>query len=145
MLTGQYQRSLDSKARLTLPAPHRKGIGADSVVLMRRKDALYGYSQEAFEAWIDSLELNPRKKEDMEMFRLITAGATTVDIDSAGRIALGKIDETDPQGRTKLQLEGNVMVVGAGDHFEIWNQEKWTELFCQDDPADRLEALLFGE
>ena len=40
MLTGQYQRSLDSKIRVTLPAPQRKQLG-DVVILRRRQDALY--------------------------------------------------------------------------------------------------------
>ena len=46
MLTGQYQRSLDSKIRVTLPATQRKELG-DSVVLIRRENALHGYSPEA--------------------------------------------------------------------------------------------------
>lgn len=145
MLTGQYQRSLDSKARLTLPAPHRKAVADDSVVLIRRKNALYGYSQASFEAWIDSLNLNPRVREDVEMYQLITASASTIDIDSAGRIALGKIDETDARAREILGLSGNVTVVGSGDHFEIWNSEKWDAQFNREDRVDRLEALLFGE
>ena len=81
MLTGQYQRSLDSKIRVTLPAPQRKQLG-DVVILLRRQDALYGYSPEAYEAWIASLNLNPRNRDDVTALRMLNAAATTVDIDS---------------------------------------------------------------
>lgn len=103
MLTGQYQRSLDSKIRVTLPAPQRKQLG-DVVILLRRQDALYGYSPEAYEAWIASLNLNPRNRDDVTALRMLNAAATTVDIDSAGRVALGKIDESDPQARRSSSL-----------------------------------------
>lgn len=85
MLTGQYQRSLDSKIRVTLPAPQRKQLG-DVVILLRRQDALYGYSPEAYEAWIASLNLNPRNRDDVTALRMLNAAATTVDIDSAGAL-----------------------------------------------------------
>ena len=143
MLTGQYQRSLDSKIRVTLPAPQRKQLG-DVVILLRRQDALYGYSPEAYEAWIASLNLNPRNRDDVTALRMLNAAATTVDIDSAGRVALGKIDESDPQAREKLQLDRDVTIVGNGDHFEIWNTNKWNSLFSADDRVATLEDLIFG-
>lgn len=143
MLTGQYQRSLDSKIRVTLPAAQRKQLG-DVVILLRRQDALYGYSPEAYEDWIASLNLNPRNRDDVTALRMLNAAATTVDIDSAGRVALGKIDESDPQAREKLQLDRDVTIVGNGDHFEIWNTNKWNSLFSADDRVATLEDLIFG-
>ena len=87
MLTGQYQRSLDSKSRVTLPAILRKQFG-ELVQLIPRKDALYGYTPEAFEAWVNSLNLDPRSRNDAETLLRLNAMATTVEIDSAGRVAL---------------------------------------------------------
>lgn len=144
MLTGQYQRSLDSKSRVTLPAILRKQFG-ELVQLIPRKDALYGYTPEAFEAWVNSLNLDPRSRNDAETLLRLNAMATTVEIDSAGRVALGKIDETTRGQRQRLGLDGDLMIVGAGDHFEIWNVDRWNEKFASDDAVDRLESLLFGE
>ena len=144
MLTGQYQRSLDSKSRVTLPAILRKQFG-EFVQLIPRKDALYGYTPESFEAWVNSLNLDPRSRTDAETLLRLNAMATTVEIDSAGRVALGKIDETTRGQRQRLGLDGDLMIVGAGDHFEIWNADRWNEKFASDDAVDRLESLLFGE
>ena len=60
------------------------------------------------------------------------------------RVALGKIDESDPQAREKLQLDRDVTIVGNGDHFEIWNTNKWNSLFSADDRVATLEDLIFG-
>ncbi len=144
MLTGQYQRSLDSKSRVTLPAILRKQFD-EMVQFVPRKDALYGYAPEAFEAWVSSLNLNPRSRDDAETLLRLNSMAATVEIDSAGRVALGKIDETARGQRARLGLDGDLMIVGAGDHFEIWNAEKWNEKFNADDAVDRLESLLFVE
>ena len=62
-----------------------------------------------------------------------------MDIDSAGRIALGKVPE---DVRVRLGLAGEVMVVGNDDHFELWNVEEWEK--AQEAFDDDLEALMFG-
>ncbi|MBF0991055.1 MAG: division/cell wall cluster transcriptional repressor MraZ, partial [Atopobium sp.] len=35
-------------------------------------------------------------------------------------------------------------IVGNGDHFEIWNTNKWNSLFSADDRVATLEDLIFG-
>lgn len=143
MLTGQYQRSMDSKLRVTLPAVLRRQLG-EVVQLIPRKDALYGYTPESFEGFVDGLGLNPRKRDDAETLRLLSSMATTVEVDSAGRVALGKIDESARGHRERLGLDGDLMVIGAGDHFEIWAAERWNERYGESDAVDRLESLIFG-
>ena len=83
MLTGQYQRSLDSKIRVTLPATQRKELG-DSIVLIRRENALHGYSPEAYEAFVASIPMEGKDRRQVDRaLRSLNARATTVDIDSA--------------------------------------------------------------
>ena len=62
MLTGQYQRSLDSKSRVTLPAILRKQFG-ELVQLIPRKDALYGYTPEAFDGMGQQPEPRPQEPQ----------------------------------------------------------------------------------
>ena len=142
MLTGQYQRSLDSKSRVTLPVIMRKQFG-ETVMLVPWKDALHGFTTEAFETWENNLGINPRNREDNDALLYINSMTTTVEIDSAGRVALGKIDETARGHRERLGLDGDLMVVGAGDHFEIWNAERWNAKFKPEDAAERFESLFF--
>ena len=66
-----------------------------------------------------------------------------VDIDSARGVALGKLDAGKPGTRERLGLTSDVAVVGTGDHFEVWNTEKWNA--TQESIEDDLEALLFHD
>ena len=129
MLIGTYQRTLDAKMRFTLPAELRKELG-DKVVLVTLRDALYGFTPEGFDAWVESQfdrddkHYNSRDLNDVRLMRILTASAAPMDLDAAGRVSLSKV------GANKLQrygIEKNVTVLGTGDHFEVWSTEKWEE------------------
>lgn len=51
--------------------------------------------------------------------RFFYSGAAKAKLDSAGRITL------PPPLRTFAKAEGNVVVVGAPNRLEIWNEELW--------------------
>ena len=52
-LTGTYDRSLDAKSRITLPATFRKQFDAQ-VCLVPVGNVLYGFTPESHQAWIAS-------------------------------------------------------------------------------------------
>lgn len=144
-LYGSKSYNLDAKARLTLPANYRKQFEDNMLLLIPLKDALYGFTPEGFGKWVNSFFEKDGKKFDagnrkqVELRRMLTASAVPLDIDSAGRIALGKIDAA---ARARLGLEREVTVVGVEDHFEVWNTARWEAE--QADVADKLDALMFG-
>ena len=108
-----------------------------------------GFTPEGFEAYVDGLfeygdnHFDPRSRDDVRLRTGLWARAVEVDIDSAGRVALGKLDVAKPGMREKLGLTDAVTVVGAGDHFEVWNTETWTA--TQESLEDDLDALLFHD
>ena len=119
MLAGSYPMSVDAKARVTLPAVFRKQlVDGDN-------------------------HFDPRSRDDVRLRTGLWARAVEVDIDSAGRVALGKLDVAKPGMREKLGLTAAVTVVGAGDHFEVWNTETWAA--TQESLEDDLDALLFHD
>jgi MraZ protein len=128
-----------------LPANYRKQFEDNMLLLIPLKDALYGFTPEGFGKWVNSFFEKDGKKFDagnrkhVELRRMLTASAVPLDIDSAGRIALGKIDAS---ARARLGLEREVTVVGVEDHFEVWNTARWEAE--QADVADKLDALMFG-
>ena len=148
-LYGSKRFNLDAKARLTLPANYRKEFDDNQLLLIPLKDALYGFTPEAFGRWVSSFFEKDGKKFDagnrkhVALRRKLTGNAVPVEIDSAGRIALGKVDASDPGARARLGLERDVTVVGVEDHFEVWNTARWEEE--QADLADDLDALMFGD
>lgn len=127
MLTGTYQRTLDSKMRTTLPAELRKEFDG-KVCLIPFNGALHGYTPDGFKAWVDSLfesggkQYDPRDLKDVRLKRFLAASCQTLDLDTAGRVALGKMGAKVIQA---LGFDHDVTIVGADDHFEIWDAAKW--------------------
>lgn len=143
-LTGNTRLSLDSKVRFTLPADYRKEFADGRVVLVPIEDALWGFTPEGHKAYVKSLfpdGFNPRNKRDAMLKRYMTVRSKTVELDSAGRLNLGKIDAGI---REKVGIEHDIVVAGNDDHLEIWSAAKWDEELGSLDAED-LDALLFTE
>lgn len=127
MLTGTYERNLDAKGRLSLPAAIRKQLSDHVYVLPAPDvDALYIFSDDEYEKWVMGLfekrgGFDSRKREDQALMRKLNAMATPMDIDSASRIGLSEAL------RGKAGLDREVTVVGNYDHLEIWDRARWDE------------------
>lgn len=147
MLVGSYQMSVDSKGRVTLPADFRKDLVSEDsreITLVPFDGCVYGFTPEGFEQWVPSLfergdrHYDPRNRDDVRLRRGLYGRAKKVEVDSAGRMAIGKLGERCES----LGLTGDVMVVGGGDHIEVWNAVKWQDE--QDEFDQDLDSLMFG-
>ena len=151
MLTGAYPMSVDAKGRVTLPAVFRKQLVDETnktILLVPFDGCVNGFTREGFTAWVDGLfeyadhHFDPRNRKDVMLKRGLMGSAVEIDVDSAGRVALGKLD-VKPGTREKLGLVADVTVVGADDHFEVWNTEEWNRQ--QADFEMDLESLLYHD
>lgn len=151
MLTGAYPMSVDAKGRVTLPAVFRKQLVDETnktILLVPFDGCVNGFTREGFKAWVDGLfeygdhHFDPRNRKDVMLKRGLMGSAVEIDVDSAGRVALGKLD-VKPGTREKLGLVADVTVVGADDHFEVWNTEEWNRR--QADFEMDLESLLYHD
>lgn len=151
MLTGAYPMSVDAKGRVTLPAVFRKQLVDETnktILLVPFDGCVNGFTREGFKAWVDGLfeygdhHFDPRNRKDVMLKRGLMGSAVEIDVDSAGRVALGKLD-VKPGTREKLGLVADVTVVGADDHFEVWNTEEWKRQ--QADFEMDLESLLYHD
>ncbi len=142
-LTGNRRHTIDAKLRLKLPAEFRREFESQ-VCLLPLNGVLYGFTPEGHARWVEeqfSEGFNPRNRDQVEFLRLLNALTETVDIDSAGRICLGRIDERYRQGIVKGM---SVRVSGNDDHFEIWPEELVDEMDDEGTEAE-LENLFFDE
>jgi MraZ protein len=120
MFLGQYQHSLDEKGRLTIPAAFRDALGEGAFVSQGFDRNLMimsaAYFQQVYER-INSMSITDSAARLLR--RLIFSSAYQVEVDKAGRILL-------PQNlRQFLALNGEAMVVGQGEYFEIWTPSEW--------------------
>jgi MraZ protein len=120
---GLYEHSLDSKDRLTVPSRFRSDL-AEGVVLSKGFDpCVWVQPTEAFEQLTDRF-LSPHSPfgADARQLRRRLHGDSFDDtLDSAGRIRIPR------RLLEHAGLDGNCVVVGAGEYLEIWNAEAWAK------------------
>ena len=124
MFRGTTNLSMDVKGRLAVPAKHRETLlaqGSGKVVLTAHPHAcLLLYPQPAWEP-IEAkmMALSSFDKQSSGLQRLLVGYAEDIELDSAGRLLVS------PTLREFAGLEKEVMLVGQGSHFEMWNMEAW--------------------
>ena len=118
---GQYEHSLDSKDRLTVPSKFRNGL-ADGVVLAKSPDAcLWMMTEQSFQAMEDEYikPHSPFGSDARRLRRVFNASADEGELDSAGRVRIPR-KMVEAAG-----LDGACAVIGAGDYIEIWGAAAW--------------------
>ena len=139
-LTGNRRHSVDAKLRLKLPADFRREFEGQ-VCLLPLNGTLYGFTPEGHAEFVAGFfpgGFNPRDREQEARRRLLNASTVTVDIDSAGRICLGKVPEAY---RPWVKAGKPVVVVGNERRFEIWDDESWAAM--EKEMLPKLETLLY--
>ena len=136
MFRGIAQLTLDSKGRLAVPSRHRDALVercAGHLVITADADrCLLVYPLPDWELIQQKLEglsnLDPRVRD---LQRRLIGFAVDVDMDGAGRVLIS------PALRHYAQLERDVVLVGQGKKFELWNRDSWDQLI---DSAGRVGA-----
>ena len=127
MFRGVAQLNLDSKGRLAVPSRFRDALlercGGHLVITADSDRCLLIYplpEWEPIEQKLMSLSsFNPRIRE---LQRRLVGYAEDVVMDATGRILV------PPALREFAQLEKNVVLVGQGNKFELWNKDNWEQL-----------------
>ena len=139
MFLGRYEHSIDEKGRLTIPARYRELLADGAFVTMGLDGSLNVHPVAYFEelsARINKLAFNDPLARDLK--RYLYSTADRCEIDKAGRILL-------PQFlRDMAQLDGSVMLVGAGAYFEIWSPSNWAarnQAMQDQDVSQRFSSL----
>jgi MraZ protein len=120
---GSYERTLDPKGRLILPAKLRAEFG-ESAYLTRYVDGCLAlYDQEDMERQTaDMLAMvNAPSREDRMFARVWASSITEVTFDAQGRIPI------PAHQRTWSGLETEVLVIGAIERVEIWSPLRYGE------------------
>lgn len=120
MLIGEYQYKMDSKKRLPMPAKLRELLGSRVIITRGLEGCLFVYSMNTWNDVFTKLMQAPQGQLASRGFtRLLLSGANEVELDLLGRVLV-------PENlKDYAELGKDVVVVGAGNHLEVWNQEKW--------------------
>lgn len=135
MFQGSSALTLDAKGRVSIPARHRDVLLSTEqgrLTITRHPDGcLMIYPRTAWEAKREQIAALPMSARALQ--RLLLGSAQDVDIDGAGRILVA------PELRAAANLTREVMLLGIGTHFELWDSVEWARRDSEDieklDPA----------
>lgn len=140
---GTFDRSLDAKNRVTIPACWLAGKEEEEFQIIPNPSAGEPFlivMPPAEFAQMESriLSLDAPAVEKRKFIRQFYGAARAVAADKQGRILL-------PEDHCKkLNLQGGVVLVGGKSRFEIWNRELWSHAFATDQPTYEKMAALIG-
>lgn len=118
---GEYSVSFTGQGRIVLPKKIRELLKGNSFVVTKGFDTcLAGYDMQDWEERTkELLSVSLLEKENIDKRRNLFASASFVDIDDQGRFVV-------PKSLLKYITEDEkAVIIGVGDHFEIWDQQKW--------------------
>ena len=139
MLNGVSKLNLDVKGRLAIPSRYRDRLLEDCngrlVVTLdqERRMVIYPYNEwKEVEAKLVKLSIS---KAAVKLKRLILGHAEECDMDKNGRINLPSYL------REKNNLTKQIVLVGIGNKFEVWNEESWNDEWDDDEELELPEEL----
>ncbi len=133
-MTGEYQHTLDSKGRLSIPARLREDLGNVFYVTLSMDKCLSAYSSESWEAFTEKVNAMPYVKQ--RKMRPLFAYAAKCEVDAQGRILIPQ-NLRDFAGLTK-----NVTVVGCNNHAEFWDSESWSAVNAVETTPENIAAVM---
>lgn len=134
---GEFQHSLDDKARITIPAKFRDELGASFVITRGLDQCLFVYPRKEWEVLEEKLRAMPLARGDARQFiRFFFSGAAECDLDKQGRIVV------PANLREYAGITQECIVIGVGARMEVWDQEKWKQY--SSGAADAFNELASG-
>ncbi len=122
MFLGTYQHNLDDKGRLMIPARFRELLDGGAYLTQGFDRCLMVMTGEYFRrVYVDVSSTSLTDPNARLLRRMILANAFQVDIDKVGRVLV-------PQAlREFAGLDGEAVVAGQGEYFEVWSPAEWNE------------------
>ena len=120
MYQGASSLSLDAKGRMSVPTRHRDAllIQCEGRVTLTKHPhgCLLLFPRPVWESHREQIASWPMSARAWQ--RIFLGNASDVEFDSAGRLLIA------PELRTAVGLRRDVMLLGMGSHFEIWDASK---------------------
>ena len=137
MFQGASSLNLDAKGRMSVPSKHRDALTTQCeghVTLTRHPHGcLLLFPRPTWESHREQIAAWPMSARAWQ--RIFLGNACDVELDSVGRILIA------PELRTAVGLSRDVMLLGMGSHFEIWDAARLAESESQAVAAGMPEVL----
>lgn len=121
MFLGEYQSKFSGKGRVILPKKIREGLSGGDIILSRGfEGCIWGFDIKVWEKEAKKqLEISATEERARLLRRYLFSGAMPAELDSQGRFVI-------PSALlVYAKVTDEVVIIGAGDHFEIWDKDLW--------------------
>jgi MraZ protein len=117
---GPAALTLDGKGRIAIPARHRELLNAMGVsqltITKHPEGSLLVFPRPAWEQFRDRVAALPMEGSGWK--RVFLGNAMDVEIDASSRVLIA------PELRASAGLVRDVMLLGLGSHFELWDAQR---------------------
>jgi len=128
MFRGINSITIDTKGRLAIPTRYRNELGAEEktplvVTIDTEQTCLLLYPAAEWQIIENNLQKLPSfNAAARRIQRLLIGHATDIEVDANGRILLPTIL------RNYARLNKDVVMIGQGNKFEVWDNELWESM-----------------
>lgn len=120
LFVGEFRHTLDAKNRIFIPAKYRTVLGSSFYITRKMEKCLAIYSEEEWTRLTEKLNSQPDSKVGL-IKQFLYSKTVNVVPDSQGRIVI-------PADLMKYAaIDKNAVVIGVGDHVQIWAEALWNE------------------
>lgn len=141
MFRGSFNCKIDSKGRIKLPVAYRNFLSENNQQLVitnsqyQKKKCLDVYKLSDWEKLEQKISKLPALNIEVQAFqRFYLASGQLIEPDTQTRFLV-------PQSLRKFaKIDGEAMLIGMGNKFEIWSEKVWNEL--HKGMADNFEGIL---
>lgn len=128
MFQGSSALTVDAKGRIAIPTRHRDALNSPDqgrITITRHPDGcLLVYPRSAWELKREEIVNFPVRVRALQ--RLLLGNAQDVDMDGAGRVLVA------PELRSAANLNREVMLLGMGNYFELWDSAEYARREAED-------------
>lgn len=125
LFVGEFRHNLTERNRLALPKRIRVEVDGFEVVLSRGFERyIAGFDRLQWQQMVkQELSIPFHESRGRELRRQIFSSVMIVELDSQGRVVLP--EPLLAWAGLKGKVGEPLVIIGAGDHFEIWEETAW--------------------
>jgi MraZ protein len=122
LFTGEYEYKVDEKGRVPIPPKWRREFGGSLYLTSGADKCVTSYTVEEFDRARNEVGDNSLQSVlARKLLRAIVGASQLVELDGQGRVVISS------SLRAHASIGDSAVVVGLGNHFEIWNPELWRD------------------